>query len=42
VTKPKPTAYDTALSILKTVNGMMALIVIYALFFLWLYETYQI
>ncbi len=27
---------------LKTVNKMMALVTVYALFFLWLYETYQI
>jgi hypothetical protein len=30
------------LSFMKAVNGMMVLLIIYALFFLWLYWTYQI
>ena len=30
------------LAFMKAVNGMMALLIIYAIFFLWLYWTYQI
>jgi hypothetical protein len=34
--------HETLVRFMKTVNGMMALIAIYALFFLYLYWTYQI
>lgn len=38
----KPRTREKATRVMKAVNVIMALAIIYAIFFLWLYWTYQI